>query len=328
MPGLPVVGIGVVCAVPLLVVGIMVAGSPEPHSQLVPAGVPGEYQEDVRKAGSICPEITPSMIAAQIHAESGWNPRAVSSVGAQGIAQFMPSTWNVYGKDGDGDGIADPLNGHDGIAAQGAYMCALIGELKARPYAQGVDLMDLALAAYNAGLGNVDLYQAIPPFSETQAYVKRIRELASGIYATTQAPAVVSQAGWSYPFSQPYPITSPFGWRTDPISGQGAFHTGTDYGAPCNTQILAIKDGTVSEVSTDQFGALYVRIDHGTIGGHHIQSGYWHLSTQTVRVGQTLTGGTLIGAVGTTGYSTGCHLHLEISIDGTLHAATELIPNP
>ena len=86
------------------------------------ANVPGEYQGVVLRAGSICPEITPPLIAAQIEAESNWNPNAGSGAGAQGMAQFMPGTWASAGKDGDGDGKADILNPKDAIYSQGAYM--------------------------------------------------------------------------------------------------------------------------------------------------------------------------------------------------------------
>ena len=141
--------------------------------------VPAEYRDDVLKAGKVCQVITPPVIAAQIEAESGWNPRAGSGAGAQGIAQFMPSTWASVGLDGDGDGKADIWNPHDAIWTQGHYMCNLVSrveEAKAAGRVRG-DTLQLALAAYNAGLGAVLSYGGIPPYSETQGYVKRIMGL-------------------------------------------------------------------------------------------------------------------------------------------------------
>jgi len=145
------------------------------------ANVPGEYQGVVLKAGSICPEITPPLIAAQIEAESSWNPNAVSEVGAQGMTQFMPDTWASFGRDGDGDGKADILNAKDAIYSQGVYMCALASEVKERISAGKLkgDVPQLALAAYNSGIGNVDKYGGIPPFHDTQLYVPKIMELAA-----------------------------------------------------------------------------------------------------------------------------------------------------
>lgn len=141
--------------------------------------VPGEYQGVVLKAGSICPEITPPLIAAQIEAESNWNPKAGSHAGAQGMAQFMPRTWASVGRDGDGDGKADILNPQDAIYSQGVYMCSLASEVKERISAGKLkgDVAQLALAAYNAGMGAVDAAGGIPQNSETQNYVPKIMEL-------------------------------------------------------------------------------------------------------------------------------------------------------
>lgn len=143
------------------------------------ANVPGEYQGIVLKAGSICPEITPPLIAAQIEAESNWNPKAGSHAGAQGITQFMPATWASVGKDGDGDGKADILNPQDAIYSQGVYMCSLASEVKERISSGKLkgDVAQLALAAYNAGMGAVDAAGGIPQYAETQNYVPKIMGL-------------------------------------------------------------------------------------------------------------------------------------------------------
>ncbi|GGI14716.1 hypothetical protein GCM10007377_12310 [Galliscardovia ingluviei] len=143
--------------------------------------VPSEYLDDVLRAGSICPTVTPQVIAAQLEAESGFNPRAASSAGAQGIAQFMPGTWSTHGKDGDGDSKADVWNAHDAIYSQGLYMCELAGLIE-RDLSSGKvkgDQLALTLAAYNAGIGNVEKAHGVPSFGETQGYVRRITERMS-----------------------------------------------------------------------------------------------------------------------------------------------------
>jgi len=162
-------------------------------SELV--NVPPEYVEIVTRAGSICPEVPPQIIAAQIQAESNWRPKAGSSAGAQGIAQFMPGTWAAVGKDGNGDGVADVWNPIDAIWTQGNYMCGQVSAIRALQEG-GVridgDILELALAAYNAGLGNVQRAHGIPPFAETQSYVSTIIANAS-TYGGTLAPDEVVQ---------------------------------------------------------------------------------------------------------------------------------------
>lgn len=148
----------------------------------VPAEVPEEYRAAVAKAGAQCPADVPTaVIAAQLKAESGWDPNVTSSVGAQGIAQFMPDTWAEQGVDGDGDGKADPWDPDDAIASQAHFMCSLADQLRG-PLAEGRlsgSLVELALAAYNAGPGAVLDQGGIPSFEQTQAYVPKIMAMAA-----------------------------------------------------------------------------------------------------------------------------------------------------
>ncbi len=141
--------------------------------------VPEEYRSVVLRAGSICDEITPSVIAAQIEAESNWNPNVSSHAGAAGISQFMPATWAAKGLDGDGDGVADITNPEDAIWSQGNYMCELREGVLALSNERTISgsSLDLTLAAYNAGMGNVKKYSGIPPFTETRNYVTKINDL-------------------------------------------------------------------------------------------------------------------------------------------------------
>ena len=189
------ISVAVVFAAPFLALGIAIAdGGVEPSSSGL-TGVPDEYLSDVQRAGSICAEVTPQIIAAQLDAESGWNPTATSPAGAQGIAQFMPGTWEAHGMDGDGDGKADVLNAHDAIWSQGNYMCRLVDEVKALKAGGKVsgDVTELALAAYNAGLGAVRDHGGIPPYQETQRYVERIIEWARTKYTMSGGGMAVGQ---------------------------------------------------------------------------------------------------------------------------------------
>ena len=150
---------------------------PPAGGSIDPSKIPPAFLTFVQAAGTKCPIVTAAAIAAQLDAESGWNTTAASPVGAQGIAQFMPATWGTWGKDVNGDGSASPLDPADAINAQGDFMCALADAMTKNLQLGTVkgDALDLALAAYNAGPGAVQQFGGIPPFTETQAYVQRIR---------------------------------------------------------------------------------------------------------------------------------------------------------
>lgn len=111
-------------------------------------------------------------------------------------------------------------------------------------------------------------------------------------------------------------VTSPFGMRTHPITGDYRLHTGTDFAAPAGTPVLAAADGTVT--SAGEAGAYGNRIvvHHGDVDGRRLETTYSHLSAFEVTVGQEVSVGDLIGRVGTTGLSTGNHLHFEVRLDG------------
>ncbi|MDX2244629.1 MAG: M23 family metallopeptidase [Leptolyngbyaceae cyanobacterium bins.302] len=111
-----------------------------------------------------------------------------------------------------------------------------------------------------------------------------------------------------FPLSVPAPITSLFGWRVHPIFGTPRFHSGTDIGAPIGTPVLAAYAGQV--VMADFLGGygLAVALDHNK--GKQ-QTLYGHLSEVFVKAGETVKQGAVIGRVGSTGNSTGPHLHFE-----------------
>ncbi|KAD4060655.1 peptidoglycan DD-metalloendopeptidase family protein [Arthrobacter yangruifuii] len=106
-------------------------------------------------------------------------------------------------------------------------------------------------------------------------------------------------------------VTSPFGNRNNPLApGSLEFHTGTDFGAVTGTPVKAMLGGTVTEAGwhTTGGGGLRVVIDHGD----GVQTTYNHLSSIDVSVGQTVDAATVVGGVGSTGNSTGPHLHFEV----------------
>jgi murein DD-endopeptidase MepM/ murein hydrolase activator NlpD len=109
------------------------------------------------------------------------------------------------------------------------------------------------------------------------------------------------------------PITSGFGYRTDPVTGGSAFHAGIDFGASCGTPIKAAGTGNVISAGFNSGGyGNMTLINHG--GG--LSTLYGHQSSIAVSAGQSVTQGQVIGSVGSTGKSTGCHLHFEVRVNG------------
>ncbi|MGL4990103.1 MAG: peptidoglycan DD-metalloendopeptidase family protein [Sarcina sp.] len=121
-----------------------------------------------------------------------------------------------------------------------------------------------------------------------------------------------ASTGFIKPLSAP--ITSHYGQRTHPITGKpGTFHSGTDFGAPTGTPVKAIASGTVTTAGwNNSFGNMVV-IDHG----NGYSSLYAHNSSLNVSVGQKVSQGQVVSLVGSTGNSTGPHLHLEMRYNGS-----------
>jgi len=123
-----------------------------------------------------------------------------------------------------------------------------------------------------------------------------------------------NSSGLSFPINT-Y-ITSPYGMRFHPILHYWKLHDGTDFGAGCGTPIRAAASGVVTDRYYNGGYGNRIFISHGVIDGDSITSVYNHLSKYKARVGQRVAKGQIIGYVGTTGYSTGCHLHFMVYQDG------------
>ncbi|MFD8375317.1 transglycosylase SLT domain-containing protein [Streptomyces sp. NPDC059688] len=158
----------------VIVAALVQGAGDDPLSTALSLAVPSEYRSLIQEAGNACPEVTPNLLAALLTQESGFNPKARSPVGAQGIAQFMPSTWETHGVDGNGDGKRDVWDPEDAIPAAAGYLCGIAKDIDDVPG----DKQSNMLAAYNAGSGAVRKYGGVPPYKETQNYVKSIRALA------------------------------------------------------------------------------------------------------------------------------------------------------
>ena len=123
---------------------------------------------------------------------------------------------------------------------------------------------------------------------------------------------IVSESGFLWPLTGYLTLTSKYGWRTSPITGRSEFHLGTDIPAPRGTAIKAAKSGLVTTSTSHYSYGNYVVVTHsdGT------QTLYAHMSKRAVAKGAVVTQGQVIGYVGSTGDSTGNHLHFEIWQNG------------
>ncbi|MFE9137848.1 NlpC/P60 family protein [Streptomyces sp. NPDC007355] len=231
-------GIAWLCFIALLIAAVMTVvgqlGSDNTGNDLQNAGFGGGISKSadvpdwarpliynaISKYG--CPEVTPALLAAQLYQESSFNPKAESykivkkKDGtkirvplAQGIGQFIPGTWKTHGKDGDGDGDKDVWDPVDAVPAAVDYDCYIAEEVRDVPG----DKSDNMLAAYNAGPYAVKKHQGIPPYTETQNYVRIIRALAEK---------------WTDAMQQSSPVPAGSG-RTGQVVAAAQTALGTDY---------------------------------------------------------------------------------------------------
>jgi soluble lytic murein transglycosylase-like protein len=144
-------------------VGFGTRGGDGRATAAVQSFVPARYAPIIARAAQRW-SVSAHLLAAQIYAESNFNPFAQSGAGAQGIAQFIPSTAASVG-------VRNPFDPADAIDGQAHLMHDLLARFASVP---------LALAAYNAGPGAVAACGCVPPYAETQAYVAKIVGLLGG----------------------------------------------------------------------------------------------------------------------------------------------------
>jgi len=247
---------GTICSLILLFTVVGQPSSPSGSAVSVnTSAVPAAYLPWVLSAGSLCATITPAVIAAQDQVESDWNPKAVSSAGAEGIAQFLPGTFATWGQNSDGMGNVSPFDPADAIMAQGRYDCslaALMAQLVAGGSASG-DVLTLALAAYNAGPGAVEIAHGVP--ADAAGYAQQIESLAESKYAgTVQAGSGAAEIAVAAAESA---LGTPYQWGgscTDPH--------GADPAGWCDCSSLVQMAWAAAGVSLPR--TTYQQVDMGT----------------------------------------------------------------
>jgi murein DD-endopeptidase MepM/ murein hydrolase activator NlpD len=204
------------------------------------------------------------------------------------IAQMLRQMRQSLTMAGDEEGE----NGHQFGAMTDTIDTQLAQQLSA---AGGIGIADVIMKAF-------DRQQPSPPVSTGPALVP--------IEPPAEAPRALAIPSVPLPLGQH--ITSAFGWRKDPISGDTRFHKGVDVRAAYGQNVPAAAGGTVVQAGEQGGYGLTVVIEHGS----GIRTRYAHLSEVAVRQGDSVAAGQDIGRVGRSGRSTGPHLHFEVLADG------------
>lgn len=160
-------------------------------------------------------------------------------------------------------------------------------------------------------LGEVEAKRAY--YDALQDQLEEESERIESIIASSTSTGGTPVGGGQFVWPANGPVTSGYGYRTHPIFGDQRMHTGIDIGAGYGAPVFAADTGTVTYAGTMSGYGNVIIIDHG--GG--LASTYNHLSAQSVSQGSTVQRGTVIGAVGCTGYCTGPHLHFEVRVNGS-----------
>lgn len=156
---------------------------------------------------------------------------------------------------------------------------------------------------------------------ESKALAEKIRKLQAAQSGKGSGSLNGTISVWPLPGH--YEISSPFGWRTHPITGKRSLHTGTDIVASTGTTIYAAGAGVVIMAGWNTAYGNMTIIDHGS----GISTLYGHQSRLDVSEGQTVEANQAIGAVGSTGWSTGAHLHFEVRVGGNPTDPLQYFPN-
>ena len=169
----------------------------------------------------------------------------------------------------------------------------------------------LANAQANEGSYNAKFAQLSEQKSDLAAEMQAVSDQIAAELARVVDTPSYGNGRFIYPVGK-VPIASGFGYRTDPITGEQAFHAGVDFAVPCGTPIRAGGTGQVLLAGPNGGYGNATIVNHGA----GLATLYGHQSSIVVSVGEVVEQGQLIGYVGSTGKSTGCHLHFEVRVNG------------
>jgi hypothetical protein len=250
------------------------------------AEIAPEYLELFKKAGEAY-GVPWYLLAAIAKVESNFRPDAVGPPNytgelALGMMQFLPSTWEQFGVDADGDGRKDPFDPADAVYSAARYLAHL-------------------------GVAE-DVRKALYGYNHSSDYVEKVLEIAEGY----RIQELYGGPGYTFPVAAgSWRISSPFGawesFRQEP-------HDGVDIAVPVGTPVLAVIDGVVERLSFGWPGGreLYLRGADGNLYYYAHLDGY----APGMQEGAQVNSGTVLGYVGMTGHTTGPHLHFGVMVNG------------
>lgn len=198
------------------------------------------------------------------------------------------------------------------------------GTTSEESYTVAIPIQDLATVWANV--------QAVTDFTITEEHKSNADSVYAlikfgwsdgGAWSEELGQALVSADGFCSPLGSGWEsrVTSDFGYRICPYHGR-ELHSGLDMAAPSGTPIRASLDGTVTKSYYSSSYGNYIIIDHG----NGLTTGYAHQSKRMVKVGDSVTAGQVIGLVGSTGNSTGAHLHFEVRVNGEVQNPRYFLP--
>lgn len=244
------------------------------------------WHTQITQAATHC-SVHPALIIAIMQQESAGDPNICSKAGACGLMQLMPGTAAELGVTDRYDPLQNTLGG-------ACYLRKMLN------YYQND--ITLAVAAYNAGPGNVDAAgPGIPNIPETRTYVRKV--FANLQILAAQPPKVQPSIYFIWPV------------RGKITTQPSTRHMALDIASPLGTPIVASQSGIayIRPFDADGYGK-HIIVDHQN--GH--KTLYAHLSSFNIQDGQSVTQGQIIGRAGSTGRSTGPHLHFEVRENGIL----------
>ncbi len=184
----------------------------------------------------------------------------------------------------------------------------------------------VAVTGSREGLGEDTAEQSGVHLVQSSSHEERLKRYAGEVPSYVNAdPLTVVGLGFDHPVAGPFTLSSAFGWRMNPTDVGPAvqFHIGLDYAVACGTPVRAAADGAVASAGERGTGGLRIDIDHGDGLG----TSYRHNSVLLVSAGDRVSRGDVIGMSGTTGNSTGCHLHFDATLEGQYVDPAQLLPS-
>lgn len=176
-----------------------------------------------------------------------------------------------------------------------------------------------------ASLNDDRRFKTIDGYKQVRRQVNITRDRDyRGVGRVTPHPSDDETVLWPISDATPQRISSPFGYRTHPVTGLRSFHSGIDIAARYGTAVQATHDGIVEEIGTHRNLGKFVKIRHN----EEEYSLYGHLSGWTVSKGQPIKAGTIVGKVGSSGRSTGAHLDYSLRRNGKAINPMEVLSLP